>query len=72
MYATANDGIVLDAARRVRIATRGSGSTAVWKSWIDKAAPRGDFGNDEWTSMQCIEAASTLEATVPVERAMRT
>jgi glucose-6-phosphate 1-epimerase len=66
VYATANDCVVINGARRVRITKRGSGSTVVWNPWIEKAARMADFGDDEWTSMLCVEAANALDAAVTV------
>ena len=66
VYATANDCVIIDGVRRVRIAKRGSGSTVVWNPWIEKAARMTDFGDDEWTSMLCVEAANALDAAVTV------
>lgn len=44
--------------RRITIDKTGSRSTVVWNPWIDKAAAMGDFGDDEWPSMACIETAN--------------
>lgn len=52
--------------RRIAVAKTGSKSTVIWTPWIDKAKRMEDFGDDEWTSMVCIETANALENTVKV------
>ena len=50
---------VLD--RKLIITKSGSANTVIWNPWVDKAAAMEDFGNDEWQSMICIEAANALQ-----------
>jgi len=50
--------------RRIVVAKRGSRSTVVWNPWIAKAAAMPDFGDDEWTSMLCVETANALDDAV--------
>lgn len=68
--------------RKIRIAKRGSRSTVVWNPWIEKAAKMGDFGENGYLGMVCIESANaaddvislapgashTLDVTYSVER----
>ena len=44
--------------RRITIDKTGSQSTVVWNPWVDKSAAMGDFGNEEWPGMACIETAN--------------
>lgn len=37
----------------------------VWNPWIEKAAKMGDFGNEEYHSMVCVEVANVQGAVVP-------
>jgi len=56
------DTVVIDdpvLGRKLEISKSGSADTVVWNPWVDKAAAMADFGDDEWTSMICIEAANT-------------
>lgn len=53
--------------RRIEIAKTGSRSTVVWNPWIDKARAMPDFGDDEWTSMLCIETANVRDAAIRLE-----
>ncbi len=53
--------------RTVGITTQGSHSTIVWNPWIAKAASMGDFGDDEWTGMVCVESANVRENRVRLE-----
>ncbi|MBN8217944.1 MAG: D-hexose-6-phosphate mutarotase [Spirochaetes bacterium] len=50
--------------RRIRIEKRGSGSSVVWNPHVQKARSLPDFGDDEWPSMLCVEAANVLEDAV--------
>lgn len=53
--------------RRIRIAKTGSRSTVVWTPWNEKADKMGDFGQDGWREMICVESANALENVVTVE-----
>ncbi len=44
--------------RRIGISKTGSRTTVVWNPWIDKARRMQDFGDDEYTSMVCVETAN--------------
>lgn len=44
--------------RYIYIEKESSGSTVLWNPWIAKAAAMADFGDEEWTSMLCIETAN--------------
>jgi glucose-6-phosphate 1-epimerase len=44
--------------RRLIIDKTSSSTTVVWNPWVDKAQRMADFGDDEWPSMLCIEAAN--------------
>ncbi len=50
--------------RRIVVAKKGSRSTVVWNPWVAKAARMPDFGDDEWPSMLCIEAANAADHRV--------
>ncbi len=43
--------------RIIHIDKYGSNSTVVWNPWIDKSKRMPDFGDDEYHSMLCVEAA---------------
>lgn len=51
-------------ARTLTITAQGSANAVVWNPWIAKAAAMGDFGDDEWTQMVCIETCNVLDAAV--------
>jgi len=53
--------------RRITVAKTGSRSTVVWNPWSGKAGAMGDFGNDEWTRMACIETANAGPNAVTLE-----
>ncbi|MBG86901.1 MAG: hypothetical protein CMO80_08385 [Verrucomicrobiales bacterium] len=45
-------------ARQIHVAKEGSRSTVVWNPWIDKAKRMGDFVNDGFQEMLCIETTN--------------
>lgn len=45
--------------QRLIVDKTSSSTTVVWNPWIEKAKRMADFGDDEWPSMLCIEAANT-------------
>ena len=48
--------------RTIRIAKSGSTSTVVWNPWIEKSIKMPDFGNEEYHTMVCVEAANASAA----------
>lgn len=44
--------------RVIRIAKSGSTSTVVWNPWIEKSQRMPDFGDEEYHTMVCVEAAN--------------
>ncbi len=44
--------------RRVVISKEGSQSTVVWNPWIAKSQRMGDFGDEEYQEMLCVETAN--------------
>lgn len=68
-YVNTEAACVLDDAgmgRRITIAKSGSRSTVVWNPWSAKAARMGDYGDDEWPEMVCIETANIYDNAVTV------
>jgi len=69
-FSAETDGVYLDTTaetviedaslgRHIRVGKRGSRSTVVWNPWIAKAKRMPDFGDDEYQTMVCVEAAIT-------------
>jgi D-hexose-6-phosphate mutarotase len=48
--------------RVIRVAKSGSTSTVVWNPWIAKSQRMPDFGDEEYHTMVCIEAANAPKA----------
>jgi glucose-6-phosphate 1-epimerase len=44
--------------RRIAIEKENSHSTVVWNPWAEKAKALADLGEDQWTSMLCVEVAN--------------
>lgn len=53
--------------RTLVVGKTGSRSTIVWNPWIDKASRMGDFGDDEWPGMLCVETANVADNTLTLE-----
>ncbi|MGB0583291.1 MAG: D-hexose-6-phosphate mutarotase, partial [Limisphaerales bacterium] len=47
--------------RRIRVSKEGSATTVVWNPWVDKSAAMGDFPNDGYKSMVCIETTNAAD-----------
>jgi D-hexose-6-phosphate mutarotase len=58
--------IVQDPAlgRTVTVRAGGSANAVVWNPWIAKAAAMGDFGDEEWRAMLCVETCNVLDGSV--------
>lgn len=52
--------------RKLHITMSGTANTVVWNPWNEKAAAMGDFADDEWTRMVCIEGANALQDFVTI------
>lgn len=52
--------------RAIRVEKRGSRSTVVWNPWTEKAAKMGDFGEDGYLGMVCVESANAADDVVVV------
>ncbi len=52
--------------RRIRIRKRGSRSTVIWNPWIEKSARMGDFGENGYLNMMCVESANAADDVVTI------
>ena len=50
--------------RAISVGKSGSDTTVVWNPWIAKAKAMGDFGDDEWPTMVCIETCNVADFAV--------
>jgi D-hexose-6-phosphate mutarotase len=53
--------------RAIRIAKQGSRSTVVWNPWTEKANKMGDFGENGFRGMVCVESANAFDNLVTVK-----
>ena len=53
--------------RTITIESDGSDSTVIWNPWTGKAARMGDFGDDEWPGMVCVETANVRRDQVRLD-----
>lgn len=63
---TGTDCVIEDKGmkRAIRIAKQGSMSTVVWNPWAEKADKMGDFGEDGFRGMVCVESGNAMENTI--------
>jgi len=77
-FAGETDSVYLDTEATVRVddpalgrtlvvGKSGSKSTVVWNPWVDKAKNMGDFGDDEWPGMVCVETANVADNAVNLD-----
>jgi D-hexose-6-phosphate mutarotase len=48
--------------RAIKVAKSGSTSTVVWNPWVEKSQRMADFGDEEYHTMVCVEAANAAAA----------
>jgi len=53
--------------RKIVVAKENSDATVVWNPWIAKAKAMGDFGDDEWPGMVCVETCNVADHAVTLE-----
>lgn len=70
VYHDANPEIVVNDAglgRQLTLTKRNSHTTVVWNPWIEKSRRLGDFGEDEYLQMVCVETANAMQAAVKLQ-----
>ncbi len=63
---TADDIIIDDTKRKIRIKKQGSDSTIVWNPWKSIAEKMGDLGEKGYLKMLCVESANAAEDTITI------
>jgi glucose-6-phosphate 1-epimerase len=60
---TADELIIDDPSldRRIHIEREGSRSAVVWNPWIEQSRSMGDFGDDEYLRMVCVETTNAAK-----------
>ncbi|MBK1704063.1 D-hexose-6-phosphate mutarotase [Halochromatium glycolicum] len=53
--------------RSIQIEREGSRSAVVWNPWVEQARNMGDFGDDEYLQMLCVETTNAAEDCVTLE-----
>ena len=61
---TADDIIINNSLREIKISKQGSQSTIVWNPWQAVAEKMGDLGKDGYLKMLCVESANAAEDVV--------
>jgi len=54
------------AGRKIRVERAGSATAVVWNPWIAKSKAMPDFGDDEYKTMVCVEAANARDGVVGI------
>lgn len=52
--------------RKIRVERAGSATAVVWNPWIAKSKAMPDFGDDEYKTMVCVEAANARDGAVGI------
>lgn len=65
---TRADCLIEDAGwqRRILVSKSGSRTTVVWNPWTDKAQQMGDFGDEEYHRMVCVETTNAADDVITV------
>ncbi|MBT5231200.1 MAG: D-hexose-6-phosphate mutarotase [Methylococcales bacterium] len=65
---TTSDCTIKDSGfnRTIQVEKAGSQTTVVWNPWAENAAKMGDFGDDEYPTMICVEAANAADDIIEV------
>lgn len=61
---TADDIIINNSLRKIKINKQGSQSTIVWNPWETVAEKMGDLGKDGYLQMLCVESANAAEDVI--------
>jgi glucose-6-phosphate 1-epimerase len=67
VYLNTSDAIEMEdpiLRRRTYVAKENSRTTVVWNPWVQKAHSLGDFADDEWMQMICLETSNVSEFAV--------
>ena len=57
--------------RRILVEKTRSASTVVWNPWSAKARALPDYGDDEWTSMVCVETGNVADNALEISPGAR-
>ena len=69
IYLDTDDALIVDdpsLGRSIHIERDGSRSAVVWNPWIEQSLSMGDFGDDEFLRMICVETTNAAEDAVTV------
>jgi len=64
---TADDVVINNPQRKIKISKQGSHSTIVWNPWETVANKMGDLGKDGYLHMLCVESANAAENVVLIK-----
>ena len=63
---TADDVVIDDVKRKIKIEKEGSLSTVVWNPWQEVADKMGDLGKEGYRHMLCVESANAVEDIITI------
>ena len=67
---TADDVVINDGKRQIRIEKQNSQSTVVWNPWQEVAEKMGDLGKDGYHKMICVESANAASNVITINPGM--
>lgn len=70
IYLDSTDRLTIDDAslgRQIQVEREGSRSAVVWNPWIEQSRQMGDFGDDEYLGMVCVETTNAADDAVSIE-----
>lgn len=70
IYLDSTDTLVIDdpsLGRSIHIEREGSRSAVVWNPWVEQARAMGDFADDEYLRMLCVETTNAAEDRVTLD-----
>jgi len=69
IYLDTTDNLIVDdpsLGRSIHIEREGSRSAVVWNPWVEQSRAMGDFADDEYLRMICVETTNTAEDAVTI------
>lgn len=69
IYLDTTDRLIIDDSslgRSIHIEREGSRSAVVWNPWVEQSRSMGDFGDDEYLRMICVETTNAAEDAVTI------
>jgi glucose-6-phosphate 1-epimerase len=69
IYLDTGERLIIDdpaLGRQIRIDREGSNSAVVWNPWVEQSRAMGDFGDEEYLGMVCVETTNAADDAVTI------